>query len=291
MKTEVEVEEDTTARFQHREQRTSANSSPVVFKEDAMTKQVLVPFSVLLLALWGCGSPAVRPDGRTPTPPSSPTTPPSSPNSFSISPTSAVAGSLDVLLTITGSNFLGRPHNFSQAVWSSNGSDTGLATTFLSSTQLTAIVPADLLISPVSAQVFLLTGDRMGDLPLQKSGPAGFSVTALPVGAATITSISPESAPAGSSDVTVTIDGSNFDQQRFHNSIVGWSTTPNDPHCCNTWLETTFVSSTQLIAVIPAVLLQSPVTAQVFVETGDPQGIGDGVSYPRSNSVTFAVGP
>ncbi|MFB3917713.1 MAG: IPT/TIG domain-containing protein [Terriglobales bacterium] len=246
-----------------------------------MKKQILVGLTLLLLALWGCGSPDVRPDGRTF---------PSSANAISISPTSVVAGSADVLLTITGSNFGSTRHNFSQAVWSSNGNQTPLATTFVSSTQLTAVVAANLLTSPVAAQVFVQTGDPMGDLSPRKSGSAGFTVTALPVGAATITAISPASATAGSSDITLTITGDNFDNQRFHTSMVGWSTNPTDTHCCNTWLQTTFVRSNELVAVIPAALLQTPVTAQVFVETGDPQGITDGVSCPRSNSITFTVG-
>ena len=246
-----------------------------------MKKQIFVGLTLLLLALWGCGSPGVPPDGRTP---------PSSANAISISPSGAVAGSADVLLTITGSNFSGTRHNFSQAVWSNNGSQTPLATTFVSSTQLTAVVAANLLISPVAAQVFVQTGDPMGDLPLQNSGPAGFSVTAVPVGTATISSISPESVTAGSPDITVTITGSNFDFQRLHMSIAFWSTSPNGTHCCDKGLETTFLSSTQLTAVIPAALLQIPVTAYVYVETGDPMEMSDGVSYPKSNSVTFTVG-
>ncbi len=240
----------------------------------------------LLLALWGCESTNVHP---SPPPVGAPGSPTSS--SITISPSSAVAGSPDVVVTITGTNFEGRRHNFSQAVWLANGSQTLLATTFVSTTQLTAVVPANLLISPVAAQVFVQTGDPMGDLPLRKSGPAGFTVTALPVRAATIISISPASATPGSSDTTLTITGGNFDNQRFHTSLVGWSTNPTDTHCCNVWLETTFVSSSELVAVIPAALLQKPVTARVFVETGDPQGISDGVSYPRSNSVTFDVSP
>jgi hypothetical protein len=211
-------------------------------------------------------------------------------SAISISPSSAAAGSPDVVLTITGSNFLGARHNFSQAVWSSNGSQTELATTFVSSTQLTAVVPANLLISPVSAQVFVRTGDPMGDLPLRRSDPAGFTVTALPVGAASISSISPETVTAGSSDLTVTITGSNFDFERLHMSIAFWSASPRGTHCCDKGLETTFLSSTQLTAVIPAALLQSPVTAYVYVETGDPIGMSDGVSYPKTNSVTFTVG-
>jgi hypothetical protein len=74
-------------------------------------------------------------------------------------------------------------------------------------------------------------------------------------------------------------------------SVVGWSTTPTDLNCCNTWLDTTFISSTELKAVVPATLLKTPVTAQVFVETGDPQGITDGVSYPQSNPIAFTLRP
>jgi hypothetical protein len=251
-----------------------------------MKKQSLAGLSLLLLALWGCESTNVRP---SPPPVGAPGLPGSS--SITISPTSAVAGSPDITLTITGSNFEGRRHNFSQAVWVANTSQTPLVTTFVSTTQLTAVVPANLLTSPVAAQVFVQTGDPMGDLPLRKSGPAGFTVTGLPVGAATIISISPASATPGSADTTLTITGDNFDNQRFHASLVGWTTSPTDPHCCNTWLQTTFVSRNELVAVIPAALLQKPVTARVFVETGDPQGISDGVSYPRSNSVTFTVIP
>ena len=248
-----------------------------------MKKQISVGLTLLLLALWGCGSPGAPPDGRTP---------PSSANALSISPTSAVAGSADLLLTITGSNFDNRRHNFSQAVWSANGSQTLLATTFVSSTQLTAVAPANLLISPVGAQVFVQTGDPMGDLPLRKSGSAGFSVTALPVGAATISSISPTSAPAGSSDLTVVIEGSNFDNQRFHKSVAFWTTDPSNLHDYGTMLDTTFVSSSQLIAVIPAALLRKPVSVQVVVLTGDVMGMSDGFfGYPRTNSVSFTVVP
>jgi hypothetical protein len=88
-----------------------------------------------------------------------------------------VAGSPDLKLTITGVNFAGRPHFFSQAVWSVNGSTRLLATTFVSSTKLTAVVPAALLSNPGTAQVFVETGDPMGDGPLQRSNSLDFIVT------------------------------------------------------------------------------------------------------------------
>jgi hypothetical protein len=213
--------------------------------------------------------------------------------SISISPSTAVVGSPDLTLTITGSNFFGAPHNFSQAVWSSNGNDTLLVTTFVSSTQLTAVVPANLLISPVAAQVFVQTGDPMGDLPPRRTGSVSFSVTTVPAGTPMISSISPSNAPAGSSDITLTITGSNFTNQSFRNtSIAFWTTDPNNLHDHGTMLHTTFVSSSQLTAVIPAALLQNASSVQIVVMNGDVMGMSDGFfGYPKSNAVTFTVSP
>lgn len=248
-----------------------------------MKKRRLGGLCLLLLALWGCGS---LPTGVQPPPLGVQPAPNPQENPITISPASAVVGTSDLILTIKGSNFAGRRHFFSQAVWSANGSNTLLATTFVSSTQLTAILPSDLLAIPVTAQIFVQTGDPMSDGPLPRSRSIGFSVTTSAFGTATITSISPSSATAGSSDIVLSITGSNFDAQRIHASIVGWSAVSGV-----TWLRTTYVSSTEMTAVVPSALLQNPGTAQVFVETGDPQGMSDGVSYPRSNSVTFTIDP
>jgi hypothetical protein len=55
-------------------------------------------------------------------------------------------------------------------------------------------------------------------------------------------------------------------------------------------LFTTFVSSNQLMAVIPAALLEEPTDVQIVVLTGDSMGMSDGFfGYPKSNSVTFTV--
>src|SRR5438876_12307215 len=149
-----------------------------------------------VVAILGCGGGSSSPAPASPPPP---------PN-ISISPTSAVAGSPDLTLTVMGSNFLGETHNFSQAVWSVNSSNTLLATTFVSSTQLTAVIPAALLSNPGTAEVFVQTGDPMGDLPLSKSNPVNFRVTTPPPSI----SISPTSAMAGSPDLTLTVTTSGF---------------------------------------------------------------------------------
>ena len=225
-------------------------------------------FLILLIGLASCSST-----------PKSGSTPGSS--SISISPMSAVAGSSDLTLTITGSNFDGAPHNFSQAVWSVNGINTLLSTTFDSNTKLAAVLPTALLTNPTTAQVFVQTGDPMGETPLLKSNSVGFRVTTASSGAASISSISPTSAVAGSADLTLTITGSNFDGAGVIRSRAVWIVNGN-----TTPLSTTFVSDKQLTAVIPAALLTSPVEAQVAVQHYDQvEQVVDGTS----NSVSFSI--
>ena len=104
-----------------------------------------------------------------------------------------------------------------------------------------------------------------------------------------ITSISPGGVTAGSEDLTVTINGSKFDNKFLGQSIAFW-TTDGNLHDHGTMLYTKFVSRNQLTAVIPAALLQSPTSVQIVVLTGDSMGMSDGYfGYPRSNSVTFTV--
>lgn len=106
-----------------------------------------------------------------------------------------------------------------------------------------------------------------------------------------ITSISPATVTAGSGDVTLTINGSKFDN-KFLNQSIAFSTTDSNLHDHGTMLLTKFVSSTQLTAVIPAALLQNPTSVQIVVLTGDSMGMSDGFfGYPRSNPVSFTVSP
>ena len=239
-------------------------------------KTASLGFLILLIGLGDCSTPG------------SSTTPGS--NSISISPASAAVGSSDLTLTIRGSNFAGAPHNFSQAVWSVNGINTLLATTFDSRTQLAAVIPAALLENSAMAQVFIQTGDPMGDIPLSKSNSVRFPVTTAPPGAASISSISPTSAVAGSPDLTLSIMGSNFDAAGIIRSRAVWvvngHTTP---------LLTTFVSDTLLTAVIPAALMTSPVEAQVAVQHYDSieqavNGISNSVSFSITSAVIGSVG-
>jgi len=224
------------------------------------------------IALWGCGGGSSAQTQRTP--------PPTVPTIASISPTSVVVGSTDLKLTLTGSNFLGDLHNLSQVAWSVNGSATLLTTTYVNSTQLTAVVPAPLLSNPVTAQVLVETGDPRGDIPLSKSNSVGFSVIKPSPGSPSIASLSPTSAAAGSPDLTLTIMGSSFVQNCCFFTQAVWSANGSA-----TSVATTYVNSTQLSAVIPAALLKNPVSAQVFVQTEDQDSIPKG----SSNSINFNV--
>ena len=204
---------------------------------------------------------------------------------ISISATSAIAGSPDFTLTITGSNgqFYNSAHNLSQAVWLVNGTDNVLSTTFVSNTMLTAVIPAALLSNPVKAQVLVETGDPKASPPLvTRSNPIFFNVTPGPPGPQI--SVSPTSVLPGGPDLTLTITGvdGQFDNAAHNLSRAVWSVNGSD-----NVLTTTFVSSAMLTAVVPASLLSTPAQVEVFVETGDPAGSAPEV---QSSSVTFDVG-
>jgi hypothetical protein len=94
-----------------------------------------------------------------------------------IFPSAAVAGSPDLTLTITGHNFVEGRVKGSHAAWLVGGETTLLPTTYVSSTQLTVVIPAALLTNSATAQVLLKTGDPMGDVPLLSSNAVGFVVT------------------------------------------------------------------------------------------------------------------
>jgi len=85
--------------------------------------------------------------------------------------------------------------------------------------------------------------------------------------APTLTSLSPTSTPAGSAALTLAVKGGGFDA----NSTVLWN---------GAIRPTTFVSSSQLTAAIPATDLASPATAQVNVSNG----------ATASSSLPFVVG-
>ena len=215
---------------------------------------------------------------------------------ISISPGSAAVGSPDLSLTVSGSKtftFVDEGVHYSSVVWVQSGVRTPLLTSFVNSSRLTAILPSALLTNALTGNVCVEIWDRIENTLVTSSNMVPFQVTSSPtIPTPAISSITPSTIAAGSPDVTLTIDGSNFGHFGHFTSSTAFWTTNGNLHDTGTWLQTAIVSSSQLTAVIPAKLLQSPTSVQIVVMNGDVMGMSDGFfGYPRSNSVTFTVGP
>jgi hypothetical protein len=168
----------------------------------------------------------------------------------SMSPASANAGDAAFTLTLTGSGFL------PLTIVRFNG--TALVTHFVSTTQLTADVPASLLAGA-------------GDVPVTAVNPgnvvsAALTFTIRAQGPATLTSLSRTSAIAGDAAFTLTLNGANFGPA----AVVNWGRTA---------LATTVVSATQMTAAVPASLLAIPGTVQIAVQQNGA----------TSNALSFTV--
>jgi hypothetical protein len=171
------------------------------------------------------------------------------PSITSLSPAIAVAGGAAFTLTINGTNFT--------ATSTSSWGATALATTYVSATQLMAAVPASLIASAgaMSVVVSNVNGSSAG---------AAFTIYPPPP---TITSLSSTSTVATGATFTLTINGTNF-LPGAGVTVVRWNSTA---------LTATYVSSTQLKAVVPATLIANPVTASISVVTAG--GTSSGVSF------------
>jgi hypothetical protein len=158
----------------------------------------------------------------------------------SMSPTSVLASSPSFTLTVYGANFL--PGTGGTIVrWSSS---LPLVTTYISSTQVTAVVPASLI--PDSGKLYVAVISASGN----SLSSLLFTINpAMPV----IASLSPSSANAGSSAFTLSVDGSYFDST----AVVTWGSTP---------LVMTYIGSS-LMAIVPASLVATAGTFSVTVTT------------------------
>ena len=268
------------------------------------------------------------------------------PTTTSISPTCTTAGSADFTLTVNGTKFV----STSTVNW--NG--TPLTTSFVSSTQLTATVPASLVATAGTASITVVTPSPGGGTsnaktftisatpvvtsPLTACGtvgvafsytitatnnPTSFTATGLPPGLKletpppssdlglidgtpttagtynvtitanngasscntsaqqtlvitigakpTITSLSPTCAAAGGPDFTLTVNGTNY----VSTSIVNWN---------GTALTTTFVSSTQLTATVPASLITTTGGASITVSNPCAGATSSAVTFTIANT-------
>ncbi len=163
-----------------------------------------------------------------------------------VTPNPFTAGTAPVALTVNGINFAAG----ATVLW--NGSP--LATTFVSTTQLTATVAANQFSGLLSAAVSV-------------SNPGGAVSNNITVTIAaprpTIALISPASVAAGGGSFLLTLTGQNF----AVNCVVRWNGTP---------LYTTLNSSTQASANVTADLIASPGTANITL--ANPSGLESSAS-------------
>jgi YVTN family beta-propeller protein len=176
-----------------------------------------------------------------------------------ISPNSATAGAAQLTMTVTGTGFV------AASVVNWNG--TGLATSFVSATSLTAVVTPTLLASAASASVTVFSPTPGGGT----SGALTFTINASQNNPApTLASISPNTASAGGAAFTLTAKGTGY----ISTSVVNWN---------GTALPTTVVSATQLTAAVPVGDIATGGTPSVTVTTPAP---GGGTSAGQTFTIT-----
>jgi uncharacterized protein (TIGR03437 family) len=182
---------------------------------------------------------------------------------MTVAPNTATAGASGMNLTLSGSNFVpGATAKFGGAA---------LSSTFVNPGQLTASVPASLLIVAGTFPVTVTNPDQAG----ATSAPVNFTVQP-PAGqnpAPAITSLSPSSAIAGTSSLTVTINGTGFlasSTVKFNGAIHS----------------ATFVNASQLSLSLGSSDLSTPGTLSIIVTNPTP---GGGSSQPAMFTVQQAA--
>ena len=207
---------------------------------DAFSGRRISSLSVIIVSgLWlsACGG------GYSSAPP-----PPNpAPTLSGVTPNSAPAGSAALTVTASGSGYI------STSVIEWNGAP--LSTSYVSSTSLTAQVPASDLDSVGTASVTVQSLPPGGGT----SGAVSFTISSPPNPVPTVTSLSPSSGSAGGPSFTLTVTGTQF----ISTSQVLWNSSQ---------VPTTFVSSTSLSAQIPASDLSLAGTASVAVQNPPPGG-------------------
>ena len=187
---------------------------------------------------------------------------PPAPTLASLSPDNALQSSAELTLTVTGSGFV----TSSVVRW--NGQDR--PTSYVSSTQLTATIPATDLINPGSALVTVFTPAPGGGL----SNRLTFRIKAFNA-PPYVMSVTPNSAREGSAAFEMTVLGTGF----INGSVVRLDGQDR---------QTTFDNNTKLRAQIPAEDLVGVGTATITVFNPAP---GGGVSNLVAFSITSPNGP
>lgn len=175
----------------------------------------------------------------------------------SISPNTTVAGGASFILTVSGSGFI----NGSTVNW--NGA--AYTTVFVSTTQLSAVFPASSIILAGTVPVTVFTPTPGGGT----SNAINFIVTPANNPLPVVSGLTPNNATAGGGAFTMAVTGSNF----ISGSIIKWN---------NVALTTTFINSTQVTVLVPAINIATAGTASVTVFTAVPGG-------GTSTALTFTI--
>jgi subtilisin family serine protease len=207
--------------------------------------------------VWTSGGTSILWQSPPPAPPKNPM-----PVLTSISPTSAPLFSPDVSLTANGSGFI-----FGSFVrWNS----TSVPTTYVSSTQLKATLPAALF-----APFANLSAGGTPQVTVFNPAPGGGTSNSLPfsilaAGVPSITSISPSSANAGGFSFPLDVKGNNLYQAGIY-----WN---------GQLLDTFNLSDNEASAAVPSGLIANAGTAKITAVINAPGG-------GTSSAVPFVIGP
>jgi uncharacterized protein (TIGR03437 family) len=176
------------------------------------------------------------------------------PTITTVTPTAALIGSPDVVITVNGTGFIaGSKARFNA---------TDLTTTFVSATQLTATIPAGNFAAVGTANVTVVN-------PAPGGGTSNAVSFAVNNPSPTVTTLSPTSATAGGAGFTLTVNGTNF----INGSVIRFNGSDR---------ATTFVSGTQLTAAIGASDVATAAVVPVTVFTPTPGG-------GTSSAVNFTI--
>jgi hypothetical protein len=179
------------------------------------------------------------------------------PSIGSFSPPAVYAGGPSFKLTVKGTGFI----SSTVIYWTF---EAPLTTTFISGTEVTAIVPAAYITNPTTTNIYAYNPPPGGG----ESQSIAYSVVALDPA---VSSLAPTAVVAGSPATTLTINGSNF----MDGAAVLFD---------NEKAPTTYVNSGELQVQIPKSQLTKPKIVQVAVQNPGPGGLSPildfNVSYP-----------
>ncbi|MGC1367766.1 MAG: IPT/TIG domain-containing protein [Candidatus Acidiferrum sp.] len=184
-----------------------------------------------------------------------------------VSPANATAGGSDLTLTVTGQGFVVQ----TVVTWDQKNLKTCVVTTTALGVcapandtgtviSVTAVLPAAML-AKAGTHFVQTIQPHSGAGTNGLSNPVAFEVYPPPNPVPTITSISPNTIPAGSASVTITITGTNFisGSAPAQSSQVNWNTTTQ------TTITSTSVTATQIQATVLAAQLATAGSATVTV--------------------------